>query len=982
MFQPHDALLLIDIQNCFMEQRVVRSGQSPSYTLNPSWQNAGTIPAGQLPVPDSAAVVDTANAWLSYVSGYGGTVIATLDYHPPFHCSFCDIHDNGIASGTYCVTGAGQSPEVYELSFNESHVCRDEISASDYSAGQYFQWARHCVAGTDGARLDPYLSPLPDETVVVKLGTEEMRDDYDAFSSAARVSTAPAGTHDTQPTAGAQTAHPQTTSLTAQLEAAGTRRLFLMGLATDYVVKRTAYSALASAQNFTVALLAAGTRAVIPSAAQEVFDTVRDADQILPNAAGGRRGTGYVLSSSDPIGAMAELCAGTCDAASYRAQCAAGEFCQPLDGFDWGRCVTCGCRNGGACQADGTCLCPFPTAGERCTAGWSLASFISVVAVLSLLACMVLSVLLAYRFRKRLARLVHRALGAKLLVDATSQPPALDLPPSCRWHLFLSHVWSSGQDQVAVIRRRLQDEMVPDASIFLDVEDLDDISRLEEYVSASAVVLLFLSRGYFLSRNCLREVRAALASEKPLVLVHETDPSKGGAPLEEIIRECPDELREAIFRGRDVIPWLRLGHFQRESLCIIAESMLLCLPRYLRQLTEARESARASMAPSRLSCATRSSHAPRLSHASESLSEESSVASSSAWDGRPDAPADGAAATAIKGVPVHIKGAITESRWRLPEGGACLYVIGASNPGALEVAQQLVDGYPGAAAELTLTQTPPEALVRHRDAPIVVASRSCERVAGHGRSVQRHASLKRCESSGTRVGKAKFRATTSAGAARSHPARGRRVVPTAAAAVGAAPARLASDEDVEAPPPHKIEGGASGAAAEEEEAKPKPGLPEVALSTSERGRPTHVLLLLSSSTFVGEAGEALAVEIRAARHAGIPILMIHQKDPAHGGCAFERFFSVTPEDLIRNGLYRSIAVPWYPGAHRRVSCAVAAQALGAVELPNQRDKRQGVSRLRQLDPVHLLRGVAAVAEEESLHPVSSEAEEGGVAVKP
>ena len=33
------------------------------------------------------------------------------------------------------------------------------------------------------------------------------------------------------------------------------------------------------------------------------------------------------------------------------------------------------------------------------------------------------------------------------------------------------------------------------------------------------------------SRNCLREARAAMAGDKPLVLVHEADPQKGGLPV-------------------------------------------------------------------------------------------------------------------------------------------------------------------------------------------------------------------------------------------------------------------------------------------------------------------------------------------------------------------------------------------------------------------------------------------------------------------
>ena len=884
-FQPHDAVVLIDIQNCFMEQRAVRWGQSPSYPLDADWQSTGTIPAGPLWVSDSTAVVDTANAWLSFVAGSGGgTVIATLDYHPPGHCSFCDAHHDGIESGIYCVTGVAHSTEEYKLSFNVSHRCKDAISESDYLSAQYFQWRHHCVAGSVGARFDPYLNPLPADAVVVKLGTEEMYDDYDAFSSPhARVSTAPAGMHDTQPTATAQTSHPLANSLREELESAGTKRLFIMGLATDYVVKRTVYEALKATQNLTVALISAGTRGIVPAESQEVLNCVADStscEDVDRN--------GYVLSSPDPISAMAELCVGTCDADAYTTQCSADQFCQMIDDFSWGKCVSCGCHNGGACQADGTCLCPFPYAGADCTGGWTTATFTAFVTAVSLLIFMVLSVILAYRFRKRLARFVHRALGAKLLLDATSQPPVLDLPPSCRWHLFLSHVWSSGQDQVAVIRRRLQDEMVPETKIFLDVEDLDDISRLEEYIRASAAVLIFLSRGYFLSRNCLREVRAAVNEEKPLVLVHEIDPQKGGAPLDEIMRECPDDLRDAVFRGRDVVPWLRLGHFQRESLCCIAESMLLCLPRYGRQLGRGKLGA--------FDLTTASADAPA------------------------DAP--------LRGLPVHIKGAITESHWRLP-GGACLYVIEDYNPGALGIARQLVEGYPGAPAELAITQSAPDALVSHREVPQTELGRA-GRSSGHGRSLERHSTLKRIEQSDA---KGKFKATGKAtvklavtGKARDS-ARARRV----------GPAPVASDNDLETPPAP---------------APDVPSEPKTAPTPSEPSA-THVLLLLSIETFVGEKGEALAREIRAARRAGLPILMIHQTDPALGGCPFERFFSVTPEDLIRDGLYRALAVPWYPGAHMRVSCAVAAQALGAHELPNQRDKRQFLSRLRQLDPVHL-----------------------------
>jgi hypothetical protein len=95
------------------------------------------------------------------------------------------------------------------------------------------------------------------------------------------------------------------------------------------------------------------------------------------------------------------------------------------------------------------------------------------------------------------------------------------------------------------------------------------------------VVLCFLSRGYLRSTNCLREVRAALEMGKPLVLVHEADPDKGGGTLAELRSECPEELRAAIFdAGWPMAVWHRIEAFQHVSLKVIAEALLLKTPKY------------------------------------------------------------------------------------------------------------------------------------------------------------------------------------------------------------------------------------------------------------------------------------------------------------------------------------------------------------------------------------------------------------------
>ena len=135
---------------------------------------------------------------------------------------------------------------------------------------------------------------------------------------------------------------------------------------------------------------------------------------------------------------------------------------------------------------------------------------------------------------------------------STKAPPALPLAKGHKWHLFLSHIWGTGQDQCATIKRQLC-LLLPGASIFLDVDDLEDIGKLEEYVEATGVIMIFVSGGYFKSRNCLREAKCTLEKRKPIVLVH--DPGKSLIPLETIqAEECPEAHEGATMRGPNPNP--------------------------------------------------------------------------------------------------------------------------------------------------------------------------------------------------------------------------------------------------------------------------------------------------------------------------------------------------------------------------------------------------------------------------------------------
>ena len=175
--------------------------------------------------------------------------------------------------------------------------------------------------------------------------------------------------------------------------------------------------------------------------------------------------------------------------------------------------------------------------------------------------CISLGTLLASAFATMLAVCSnHRTMRNRghLIIVATGLPPKphyTALPDSKRWHIFLSHTWKTGQDQVLNIKQSLQALLPgikvtlappypllvptfalapapsPDPAlaayysarptfdhllvrkVWLDVDELDDLAKLEEYVRGSVLVLAFISKGYFLSANCQRELKAAIDAD-------------------------------------------------------------------------------------------------------------------------------------------------------------------------------------------------------------------------------------------------------------------------------------------------------------------------------------------------------------------------------------------------------------------------------------------------------------------------------------
>ena len=173
--------------------------------------------------------------------------------------------------------------------------------------------------------------------------------------------------------------------------------------------------------------------------------------------------------------------------------------------------------------------------------------------VLVLINCLCFMVLILWTalhiFRQR--RMLRQRRLRYVQNDAPCTPRPLG--KGLEYHLFLSHVWRTGQDAMRVVKERLL-EVLPGLEIFLDVDVADlDIGDLEGYIAATDVVLIYLTQGYLQSRNCMRELTAATQQGKHIIALLDSEPSKGVS-----VQEAKNTLSTKSVRlTNELVPELR-----------------------------------------------------------------------------------------------------------------------------------------------------------------------------------------------------------------------------------------------------------------------------------------------------------------------------------------------------------------------------------------------------------------------------------------
>ena len=119
------------------------------------------------------------------------------------------------------------------------------------------------------------------------------------------------------------------------------------------------------------------------------------------------------------------------------------------------------------------------------------------------------------------------------------------------------------------------------------MDELEDLSRLEDSVDDSAVFMIYYSRSYFQSRNCRREVNAAIKLNKPIILLYEENGQN--STIEEMKKDCitncsrneiPSEIILQKILEKEGILWLNEAVYSAAALNRIYSSVFCSLPHY------------------------------------------------------------------------------------------------------------------------------------------------------------------------------------------------------------------------------------------------------------------------------------------------------------------------------------------------------------------------------------------------------------------
>ena len=94
-------------------------------------------------------------------------------------------------------------------------------------------------------------------------------------------------------------------------------------------------------------------------------------------------------------------------------------------------------------------------------------------------------------------------------------------------------------------------------------------------------------------------------------------------------------------------------------------------------------------------------------------------------------------------------------------------------------------------------------------------------------------------------------------------------------------------------------------------------------------QPEYMIIYLNSQTW---SSAEFVDDVWLARKTKTKMVLVHEQDPREHACEFGAFFKSTPQELLDDGIYAPLAVPWHAEPLRGVSLVLVAKALGGEQV--------------------------------------------------
>jgi len=172
---------------------------------------------------------------------------------------------------------------------------------------------------------------------------------------------------------------------------------------------------------------------------------------------------------------------------------------------------------------------------------------------------------------------------------STGYQPSLELPEDVNHHALFSRYWRTGDANIHSIWNKLRFH-IPGVKIWMELDNLEETRNSYDLVADCAILMVYYREGYFSCSRCRREIYAAVAQNKPIIVLHDGEDDAVITMKEDCVDYCNDgpDINRVLkhLYAIDPILWLNRKHFEQESVKLVAMHIFTSLPFYQTHITD------------------------------------------------------------------------------------------------------------------------------------------------------------------------------------------------------------------------------------------------------------------------------------------------------------------------------------------------------------------------------------------------------------